>query len=92
MTQLLTLHALFIACYSLKNEICVRPSSSYRSTFDLPSDEWHTIRLPFDQFKGRGEGAADYPLDVSTLKRIGIVAIGREMRVTLAVSGVRLYM
>lgn len=65
--------------------------ASYRHTVDLDSqNEWNLIRIPFTSFEGYG--ASDMPpLDPSELRRIGIVAIGAEMDVYLAVSGVRFY-
>jgi hypothetical protein len=52
---------------------------------------WESIRLPFSEFRGRGPGAENTPFDLSTVKRLGIVAIGRPFQVELAIAGVRLY-
>ena len=76
---------------SLKTNVCPKPFSSYRALFNAPVDQWATVRVPFDEFKGHGPGATENPFDTSALRRIGVVAIGREMDVTLAVSGVRFY-
>ena len=76
---------------SIKNEDCDRQYSSYRATFTVPRGQWETVRLPFSEFHGKGPGAEGTEFDLSTLRRIGIVAIGREMEVTLGVSGLKFY-
>eukprot|EP00532_Pseudo-nitzschia_australis_P008630 CAMPEP_0168177294 /NCGR_PEP_ID=MMETSP0139_2-20121125/8359_1 /TAXON_ID=44445 /ORGANISM="Pseudo-nitzschia australis, Strain 10249 10 AB" /LENGTH=321 /DNA_ID=CAMNT_0008096299 /DNA_START=145 /DNA_END=1110 /DNA_ORIENTATION=- len=73
----------------LKDSHCVRQFSSYRATFELPRGEWTTVRLPWAKFEGFGWGAVENLLDRSTLRRIGLVAIGKEMDVTLALSSIR---
>ncbi len=63
--------------------------ASYRHTFEVSEpNKWETIYIPFSSFSGYG---VDVPLDISTLRRVGIVAIGREMNVFLGVAGVRFY-
>jgi hypothetical protein len=65
--------------------------ASYRHTVELDSkNEWNLIRIPFSSFEGYGASEMP-PLDVSELRRIGIVAIGTEMDVFLAVAGARFY-
>jgi hypothetical protein len=65
--------------------------ASYRHTVELDSkNEWDLIRIPFSSFQGYGASEMP-PLDVSELRRIGIVAIGAEMDVFLAVAGARFY-
>jgi hypothetical protein len=76
---------------SLKNANCLRQFSSYRATFELPEGQWTTIRLPWDSFCGHGCGAVENALDVSSLRRIGVVAIGKGMDVTLALSSIRFF-
>lgn len=49
------------------------------------------MRLPWSDFRGKGPGAEGADLDTSTLRRIGLVAIGREMEVNLALSGLKFY-
>jgi hypothetical protein len=44
--------------------------------------------MPWTSFQGYGVAGR---LDISALRRIGIVAIGEEMEVFLAVGGVRFY-
>ena len=76
----------------LRNQACLRQFSSYRSTFSLENEgEWYTIRLPWSEFEGYGPGSSETSFSETTLRRIGILAIGKEMEVFLAVSGVRFY-
>ncbi|EKE43444.1 hypothetical protein OCGS_2482 [Oceaniovalibus guishaninsula JLT2003] len=62
-----------------------RPWQSYRQSFDAPPD-WRTIRLPFAGFQAH---RIDAPLDLTTLRRIGIVAIGRAFRADVALAAIR---
>ena len=79
------------APFSLKTPDCVA-FASYRSTFELTTNaDWKTIRIPWSDFRGKGPGAADVAFDPSWLRRIGLVAIGREMIVCLAVSKLGFY-
>mmetsp|Transcript_34887 Transcript_34887/g.38589 ORF Transcript_34887/g.38589 Transcript_34887/m.38589 type:complete len:340 (+) Transcript_34887:77-1096(+) len=67
--------------------------ASYRCTFQIPQpNAWETIRVPFDRFEAFG-GGPDMPasLDPSEMRRIGIVGIGEEMDLFLAVGGLRFY-
>jgi len=73
----------------LKDSNCVRQFSSYRATFELPQGEWTTVRLPWSRFEGFGWGAVENLLNVSALRRIGLVAIGKKMDVELAISSIR---
>jgi Complex I intermediate-associated protein 30 (CIA30) len=77
--------------HSLKNGDCLRQFSSYRATFSIPLGEWRTVRLPWSKFQGKGPGAEGKALDATTLRRIGVVAIGREMDVSIGVGGVKFY-
>lgn len=87
-----TTNTLFVVVSkSLKNKRCIKPFSSYRASFDAPNKRWETVRIPFSDFVGKGPGAEDSPFDPSNLVRLGIVAIGKAMKVQLAVSGVRFY-
>eukprot|EP00565_Helicotheca_tamesis_P009595 CAMPEP_0185729496 /NCGR_PEP_ID=MMETSP1171-20130828/6216_1 /TAXON_ID=374046 /ORGANISM="Helicotheca tamensis, Strain CCMP826" /LENGTH=316 /DNA_ID=CAMNT_0028398355 /DNA_START=39 /DNA_END=989 /DNA_ORIENTATION=+ len=64
--------------------------ASYRFTCKVgEEDKWETVRIPFSSFKSSEDEMP--PLDTSALRRIGIVAIGREMDVYLAVAGVKFY-
>lgn len=60
---------------------------SYRASFAAPP-QWRTVRLPFSAFEAYRTGA---PLDLKTLKRIGLVAIGREMQADLCLGRMALY-
>lgn len=60
---------------------------SYRASFQAGPD-WRTVRLPFSEFRPY---RIDRPLDLWHLRRLGVVAIGREMEVELCVAGVGLY-
>jgi hypothetical protein len=64
--------------------------TSYRHTFEVEEgpNKWAKIMIPWSSFQGYGVAE---PLDISALRRIGIVAIGEEMEVFLAVGGVRFY-
>jgi len=60
---------------------------SYRVSF-LAQPHWQTLRLPFADFKPH---RIDQPLDTSKLRRIGVVAIGREMRADICIARLALY-
>ncbi len=71
----------------LRTDDVTRPWQSYRQTFTA-TDIWQTVRLPFDGFQPH---RIDAPLDLSRLRRIGLVAIGRAFEADLAIAGLRLY-
>ncbi len=60
---------------------------SYRAGFQA-TPAWQRLRLPFRQFQGY---RIDLPLDLARLKRLGLVAIGREMRADLCFARLALY-
>jgi len=60
---------------------------SYRAGFHA-GPEWRTLRLPFSDFKPY---RISQPLDLQTLRRLGVVAIGREMRADVCIGRVALY-
>jgi len=64
-----------------------RPWQSYRARF-LAGPAWQTVEIPFSDFEPY---RIEAPLDVSRLRRIGLVAIGRAFQADLAVSEVSLY-
>jgi hypothetical protein len=64
-----------------------RPWQSYRQAF-AAQPEWQSLRLPFADFVHHRTEA---PLDLSRLRRLGIVAIGRAFTADLALGGVRFY-
>lgn len=87
----LILRPKFFLLLSLKTASCQRQFSSYRSTFAIPRGAWTNVRIPWADFNGFGWGAVENNFDPSSLRRIGIVSIGKEADVTLAVSSVGFY-
>ncbi|GGX51853.1 hypothetical protein GCM10007385_20620 [Tateyamaria omphalii] len=71
----------------LRTDALTRPWQSFRTEFTAPR-EWSTHKVPFDTFIAHRTEAR---FDVRRLRRIGILAIGREMQADIAVSAVRLY-
>jgi len=71
----------------LRTADVVRPWQSYRQSF-VAAPEWQTLRLPFADFEAH---RVDAPLDPSTLRRIGIVAIGRAFHADIAIGGLRFH-
>ena len=63
------------------------PWQSYRASFVAPA-EWQTVKLPFSAFSGY---RIRKPLDLAQLKRIGVVAIGREFAADLCIGQLALY-
>jgi hypothetical protein len=63
------------------------PWQSYRASFVAPA-KWQTVKLPFSAFSGY---RIQKPLDLAQLKRIGIVAIGREFAADLCIGQLALY-
>jgi hypothetical protein len=63
------------------------PWQSYRGSFDASSD-WQTIRIPFAELEAYKTGQA---FKADKLKRIGIVAIGRDFQADLCVALVKFY-
>lgn len=64
-----------------------RPWQSYRQSF-VARPAWQTLRLPFDAFEPH---RLETPFDPSSLRRIGLVAIGRAFQAALALGGLRFY-
>lgn len=64
-----------------------RPWQSYRAEFTA-ADDWQSIDLPFEGF---APYRLDTPLDVSRLRRLGLVAIGRAFSASLMVSSIAFY-
>jgi len=63
------------------------PWQAYRATFHA-TPEWQSVQLPFAAFTPYKTSTA---LDVSRLRRLGIVAIGRDFTAQLCVAGVAFY-
>lgn len=60
---------------------------SYRASFQAQPN-WQTISLPFESFQPH---RTDLPLDKHKLRRLGVVAIGREMKADVCIAGLALY-
>jgi hypothetical protein len=60
---------------------------SYRASFQAPP-RWQTLRLPFAELQPH---RIEKPLDLSRLRRLGLVAIGRDMRADLCIARVSFY-
>jgi hypothetical protein len=71
----------------LKTADLPRPWQSYRQSFTATGD-WRSVRLPFAGFAPHRTEA---PLDLARLRRLGLVAIGEERAVDVALAGLRLY-
>ncbi len=65
----------------------LRPWQSYRAQFTA-GPAWQTVELPFASFFPH---RLEAPLDVTQLRRIGLVAIGRAFLADLAVAEVGFY-
>jgi len=63
------------------------PWQSYRASFQAPS-RWDRVKLPFEAFTAYRIGKK---LDIEHLRRIGIVAIGREFTADLCIGKLSLY-
>lgn len=64
-----------------------RPWESYRQGFFAPP-EWTTVFLPFVGFEPH---RTERPLNLARLRRVGIVAIGREFEADIAIADIRFY-
>ncbi|MBK5968344.1 MULTISPECIES: CIA30 family protein [Thiorhodovibrio] len=71
----------------LKTTATRLPWQSYRAGFSSTAD-WVALKLPFADFVPH---RIDQPLDPARLKRLGLVAIGREMTAELCVAEVGFY-
>ncbi len=60
---------------------------SYRAGF-MADPRWQTVRLPFSEFSPY---RIDQPLDLQSLRRLGVVAIGRTMQADLCIARIVLY-
>jgi hypothetical protein len=60
---------------------------SYRTSFQAQPN-WQSLRLPFASFQPH---RIDQPLDTRKLRRLGVVAIGREMEADISIARLSLY-
>ncbi len=63
------------------------PWQSYRASFHAPA-QWHSVRLPFSHFEPY---RIKTRLNVTRIKRIGLVAIGRAFSADLCIGRLALY-
>jgi len=71
----------------LRTDQLTRPWQSFRTQVQA-TREWRSVQIPFDAVVPHKTDAA---FDPQSLRRIGILAIGREFRAEIAVAGARLY-
>lgn len=71
----------------LRTDQLTHPWQSFRTAFEAPP-EWTTLRFPFAALEAHRTSAR---FDPTRLRRLGLLAIGREFEADLAVSAVRLY-
>lgn len=64
-----------------------RPWQSYRAQF-IAAGNWTTVDLPFAVFVAH---RLETSLDITCLRRVGLVAIGRAFRADLAIADLRFY-
>lgn len=64
-----------------------RPWQSYRAEF-MATPDWRTVEIPFEAFVPH---RLETPLDTTRVRRLGLVAIGREFSADLMVSEISLY-
>ncbi|MFT4619917.1 MAG: hypothetical protein ACI9KS_000438 [Sulfitobacter sp.] len=71
----------------LRTTALTRPWQSYRTAFRAPGP-WTQLRFPFAQFQAH---RTDVAFDPATLRRMGVIAVGREMDVDVSVASVSFY-
>ena len=71
----------------LRTTALTRPWQSFRTDFNAPAT-WTTLRIPFSDIVPNKTDAA---FDAADLRRIGILAYGREMQADVAVAAIRFY-
>ncbi|WP_022703731.1 CIA30 family protein [Pseudorhodobacter ferrugineus] len=71
----------------LRTDQLTRPWQSFRSDF-IAAQEWRSHRVAFDAVEAH---KTDARFDPAHLRRIGILAIGREFQAEVAVANIRLY-
>lgn len=71
----------------LRTTDILRPWESYRQSFKAPT-QWTRVHLPFEGFVPHRTERA---LRTSRLRRIGLVAIGREFDADISIGDIRFY-
>ncbi len=71
----------------LRTDQLERPWQSFRTEVNA-TDVWTTLRLPFSDFEPH---RTDATLDPARLRRIGVLAIGREFHADVAVADIGFY-
>ena len=71
----------------LRTDQLTRPWQSFRTEIPTVHD-WHTLRIGFDTFTSHRTDAIFDPVQ---LRRIGVLAIGREFHALIAIAGLRFY-
>lgn len=71
----------------LRTTQLTRAWQSFRTGFIAPS-EWTTLKVPFHALEAY---RTDATFAAPELRRVGVVAVGREFEVDVAVSGARLF-
>ena len=71
----------------LRTRALNRPWQSFRACFVAPG-EWTEVRIPFNRFEAH---RTDAQFDPATLRRIGILAIGKVMEADISVSDIGFY-
>lgn len=71
----------------IRTDDLTRPWQSFRMELVAPT-EWQAMRVPFEGLSAR---LTDAVFDPSKIRRVGILAIGREFTAEIAVAGLRLY-
>lgn len=71
----------------LRTTDIARPWQSYRQSF-IADGTWETHRIPFTDFVPH---RIETPLDITRLRRIGVLAIGREFEADVSVGGIGFY-
>ncbi len=71
----------------LRTDQLIRPWQSFRTEF-LTTRQWQRLQLPFQAVEPH---RTDTSFDPAKLRRVGILAVGREFLAELAVAAVRLY-
>ena len=71
----------------LRTTDVTRPWQSYRQSF-IASETWENHRIPFTDFAPH---RIETPLDLTKLRRIGILAIGHAFEADVSIGGIRFF-